>query len=73
VGGTGDVLSGIVGGLLSQGIDAFRAATAGVFINGAAGDFVAQEKGYHMIPTDIIEWIPKVMDEPMSHITVRRF
>ncbi len=73
VGGTGDVLSGIVGGLLSQGIDAFRAATAGVFINGAAGDFVAQEKGYHMIPTDIIEWIPKVMDEPMSHITIRRF
>lgn len=73
VGGTGDVLSGIVGGLLSQGIDAFRASTAGVFINGAAGDFVAQEKGYHMLPTDIIEWIPKVMDEPMSHITVRRF
>ncbi len=73
VGGTGDVLSGIVGGLLSQGIDAFRATIAGVFINGAAGDFVAQEKGYHMLPTDIIEWIPKVMDDPMSHITVRRF
>jgi NAD(P)H-hydrate epimerase len=72
VGGTGDVLSGIVGGLLSQGNDAFRAATAGVFINGAAGDFVAQEKGFHMLPTDIIEWIPKVMDKPMSHLTIRR-
>jgi NAD(P)H-hydrate epimerase len=72
VGGTGDVLSGIVGGLLSQGIDAFKAATAGVFINGAAGDFVTQEKGYHMLPTDLIEWIPKVMDKPMSHRLVRR-
>ena len=72
VGGTGDVLSGIVGALLSKRIDAFNAATAGVFINGAAGDFVAHEKGYHMLPTDIIEWIPKVMDDPMSHLTVRR-
>jgi NAD(P)H-hydrate epimerase len=72
VGGTGDVLSGIVGALLSQGFEPFRAAAAGVFINGAAGDFVVHEKGYHILPTDIIEQIPKVMDSPMSHITVRR-
>jgi len=72
VGGTGDVLSGIVGAFLSQGFDPFRSAASGVFINGAAGDFVAHEKGYHMLPTDIIEWIPKVMDDPMSHLTVRR-
>jgi hydroxyethylthiazole kinase-like uncharacterized protein yjeF len=72
VGGTGDVLSGIVGGLLAQGIDPFRAASAGVFINGAAGDFAAHEKGYHLLPTDLIEWIPTVMDNPMSHRTIRR-
>ena len=71
VGGTGDVLSGIVGGLMSMGTNSFNAAVAGAFINGAAGDFVAVEKGYHMIATDILEWIPHVMDDPMSHLEVR--
>jgi len=72
VGGTGDVLSGVVGGLLAMGAGSFRAAVAGAFINGAAGDFVAAEKGYHMIPTDLLEFIPKVMDDPMCHLEVRR-
>lgn len=72
VGGTGDVLSGIVGGLLAMGADPFRAAAAGAFINGAAGDFVAAEKGFHMIPTDLLEVIPKVMDDPMSHRELRK-
>ena len=71
VGGTGDVLSGIVGGLLAMGIAAFDAAIAGAFINGAAGDFVVVEKGYHMLPTDLLEWIPAVMDDPMSHLEVQ--
>jgi hydroxyethylthiazole kinase-like uncharacterized protein yjeF len=72
VGGTGDVLSGVVGGLLAMGANPFRAAVAGAFINGAAGDFVAAEKGYHMIPTDLLEFIPKVMDDPMCHLELRR-
>jgi hydroxyethylthiazole kinase-like uncharacterized protein yjeF len=71
VGGTGDVLSGVVGGLLAMGADPFSAAVAGAFINGAAGDFVAVEKGYHMLPTDLLEWIPHVMDDPMCHLEVR--
>ena len=72
VGGTGDVLSGIVGGLLAQGADAFEAAVAGAFVNGAAGDFVASEIGFHMVATDIIDWIPRVFDDPMSHLKVRK-
>jgi NAD(P)H-hydrate epimerase len=71
VGGTGDVLSGIVGGLMAQNVDPFEAAAAGAFVNGAAGDFVASELGFHMVATDIIDWIPKVFDDPMSHIKVR--
>jgi len=67
VGGTGDVLSGIVGAFLSQGYDPFPASCAGAFINGAAGDFVYSEKGYHMVATDLIEKIPAVMNDPMSH------
>jgi NAD(P)H-hydrate epimerase len=72
VGGTGDVLSGIVGAFLAQKIDPFESAVAGAFVNGAAGDFVCEEKGYHMVATDLIEWIPKVLDDPMSHLKVRR-
>ncbi len=71
VGGTGDVLSGIVGALLAQGADPFEAAAAGAFVNGAAGDFVREERGYHMVSTDLLDWIPRVMDDPMSHLRVR--
>jgi len=72
VGGTGDVLSGIVGAFLAQQVDPFEAAVAGAFVNGAAGDFVFEEKGYHMVSTDLLEWIPKVLDNPMSHLKVRK-
>lgn len=72
VGGTGDVLSGIVGALLAQGIAPFHAAVAGTFINGAAGDFAVDERGYHILPSDLIEYIPRVMDDPMSHREVRK-
>ena len=72
VGGTGDVLSGVVGALLAQKADAFEAAVAGAFVNGAAGDFVAGEKGYHLVATDLLDWIPQVLDDPMSHLKVRK-
>jgi NAD(P)H-hydrate epimerase len=72
VGGTGDVLSGIVGAFLAQKADPFEAAVAGAFVNGAAGDFVLEERGYHMVATDLIDWIPKVLNDPMSHMKVRK-
>ena len=72
VGGTGDVLSGIIGALLAQKADPFEAAVAGAFVNGGAGDFVASEKGYHLVATDLLESIPRVLDDPMSHLKVRK-
>jgi len=72
VGGTGDVLSGVVAALLAQKVDAFEAAVAGAFVNGAAGDFVFEEKGFHMVASDLIEWIPRVLSDPMSHLKVRK-
>jgi len=72
VGGTGDVLSGVVGAFLAQRIDPFEAAVAGAFVNGAAGDFVFEEKGYHMVSTDLLEWISHVLNDPMSHLRVRK-
>jgi ADP-dependent NAD(P)H-hydrate dehydratase / NAD(P)H-hydrate epimerase len=72
VGGTGDVLSGVVGALLAQKADPFEAAVAGAFVNGAAGDFVASEKGFHLVATDLLDWIPHVLDDPMSHLKVQK-
>ena len=72
VGGTGDVLSGVVGAFLAQKADPFEAAAAGAFANGAAGDFVASEKGYHMVASDLLDWIPRVLDDPMGHLKVRK-
>jgi NAD(P)H-hydrate epimerase len=72
VGGTGDVLSGIVGAFLAQNVDPFEAAVAGAFVNGAAGDFVAGDIGYHLVASDLLEWIPHVLDDPMSHLRVRK-
>ena len=72
VGGTGDALSGVVGGLLAQNVEPFEAAVAGAFVNGAAGNFVESEIGYHMMATDLLDWIPKVLDDPMAHLKVRK-
>jgi hydroxyethylthiazole kinase-like uncharacterized protein yjeF len=71
VGGTGDVLSGVVAGLMAQGVPEFSASVAGAFINGAAGDLAMVEFGDHLAPTDLIHLIPKVMNEPMLHKRLR--
>jgi NAD(P)H-hydrate epimerase len=61
VGGTGDVLSGICGCLLSKGMDPFHAACLASFINGAAGDIAFEEKGYGLLATDVASKIPYVL------------
>ena len=72
VGGTGDVLSGVVGALLAQRIDPFEAAVAGAFVNGAAGDLVAEKVGFHMVATDLLEFIPQVLNDPSGHLKVQK-
>jgi NAD(P)H-hydrate epimerase len=72
VGGTGDVLSGIVGAFLAQKVNPFEAAVAGAFVNGVAGDVVFEEKGYHMVATDLIDQIPRVLNEPIGHLKVQK-
>jgi ADP-dependent NAD(P)H-hydrate dehydratase / NAD(P)H-hydrate epimerase len=62
VGGTGDVLTGLTGAYLAMGASAFDAACAAAFINGAAGDRVAAEKGYHLLPEDLVAEIPYVIE-----------
>ncbi|MBS7613826.1 NAD(P)H-hydrate dehydratase, partial [Candidatus Bathyarchaeota archaeon] len=62
VGGTGDVLTGIVAAFLSQNVEPFRAATAAAFINGLAGDIVASKIGYHMVASDLLDVIPEAVE-----------
>jgi len=57
--GSGDVLSGIIAGMISQGIEADKAAEAGVYLHGLAGDIAAAQKTEPgMIASDVIEAIP---------------
>ena len=58
-GGSGDVLSGIIGSLLAQGASPINAAAAGVFLYGTIGDLAAEKLGkISMLPTDMIDMIP---------------
>ncbi|MDH5806909.1 MAG: NAD(P)H-hydrate dehydratase [Candidatus Methanomethylicaceae archaeon] len=61
VGGTGDVLAGIVGAFLSRGISPFRAATAASFLNSYIGDLLEAEIGHHYTASDIVNKIPEVI------------
>ena len=57
--GSGDVLSGIVGAFLGQGLDAFNAAKYATHIHGLAGDIAAKDKTQiGLIASDIIDKIP---------------
>ncbi len=58
--GSGDVLTGILMGLLAQGYLAEQAAILGVFIHGLAGDLAVREKGVNsLIAGDLIDFLPQ--------------
>lgn len=58
-GGSGDVLTGVIAGLLAQKLTPFAAAQLGVYIHGWAGDIACRKKGeVGMIASDILECLP---------------
>ena len=62
VGGSGDVLAGMIVSLLGQGIAPLEAAACAAWLHGAAGDLCAEEIGqYGMLPTDMLTRIPRLM------------
>ena len=63
-GGSGDILTGLLTGLLAQGMEPFAACCAAVWLHGRAGDLAAEEKGRRgMTPPDIIEMLPYALKE----------
>jgi ADP-dependent NAD(P)H-hydrate dehydratase / NAD(P)H-hydrate epimerase len=63
-GGTGDVLTGVIGGLLAQGLCPEDAATLGVFLHGLAGDRLRDRLGEAgMTATDLLRELPAARNQ----------
>lgn len=63
-GGMGDILTGIIGGLLAQQIEPTNACKLGVFVHGLAGDIIAEQNGESgIIASDVANSVPKAIKE----------
>ena len=61
VGGTGDVLSGVVAAMLAKNKNPIQASSAAVFVNGKAGYLAQKKYGLHIVATDLLDFIPFAM------------
>ncbi len=60
--GTGDILAGVIAGMLAQGLDCFSAASVGVYIHGLAGELVRKKIGdAGMLASDLLPILPQVL------------
>jgi hydroxyethylthiazole kinase-like uncharacterized protein yjeF len=64
--GTGDVLSGVIGALLSRGMDPYEAARAGAWAHGRAAELWMEETGWpaeSFVATDLLDYLPRAVGE----------
>lgn len=62
VGGSGDVLAGMITALLGMGLAPLDAAACGAWLHGAAGDLCAKELGqFGMLPSDVLNVLPRLL------------
>lgn len=66
VGGTGDVLTGIIGTLMARKVDPFTSAYLGALLNGLAGAIQYRKLGEHLRASDVFEAIPEAMNDPIG-------
>jgi len=65
--GSGDVLTGVIAGLMAQGLHATDAAVTGVYLHGLAGDLAAEILGQHsLMATDILNYLPQAIGKVMT-------
>ena len=65
--GTGDVLSGLIGGLLAQGVEPVKAAAVALYIGSRAGALAAARIGpYSVLARDVIDATPAALEELLS-------
>jgi NAD(P)H-hydrate epimerase len=63
-GGSGDVLAGMITGLVGQGIAPLQAAACAAWLHGAAGDICAAQIGqYGMLPSDMLDVLPRLLKQ----------
>ncbi|HYA22121.1 MAG TPA: NAD(P)H-hydrate dehydratase [Thermoproteota archaeon] len=62
-GGTGDILTGVVSGLLAQGSSTLQAACAATYICGMAADKLFKSKGFHYTASDLLTALPEVLKD----------
>lgn len=68
--GTGDVLSGIIGAFVGQGMPVYDAACRAVYIHGLSGDLAAKDKTQPgLVASDLIEYLPKALNFVRTHRT----
>lgn len=63
VGGSGDVLSGLVAGLIGQGLTPFDACVSGAYVLGRAGDKLQKDKGFAYTASDLAQEIPYIVKD----------
>jgi NAD(P)H-hydrate epimerase len=68
VSGAGDVLAGAVGALLGEGIPAIGACRLGCYLVGEAGTRGANERGFGLIATDILDRLPAALVEGLARV-----
>ncbi len=66
-GGTGDILTGMIGGLLAQGVEPLEAAKLGVYLHGLCGDLAEREMGQVcLLATDLLKQLPRAIKEVLG-------
>ena len=67
-GGTGDVLTGFIGGFLAQGLPPWEATCMAVFLHGLAADTLADEENIQagMLASELADILPAVISEIMT-------
>lgn len=70
-GGTGDVLTGLIAGLVAQGVNADLATRTGVYLHGLAGDLAAEAIGQEaMVASDLMAQLPEAIRQLKSHTMI---